>query len=897
MLLRKVLLCSALVLLLIGLAAPTQAQSTTGQWSSLQTWPYRGVHINLLPNGKVLFWSYYSEALNPQIWDPVANTVTAAKSVSYSLFCAGHSFLADGRVFVTGGHIADYTGYTHTIIYDWRNNTWTAGPEMNAGRWYPTNTTLPNGNVLIISGDINSNTNVDTLPQVYNPGTNTLTNLSTATLALPLYPRMFVAPNGKVFYAGPNSPSRYLSTSGTGSWSSVGNLVHSPRDYGSAVMYDVGKIIYMGGGGSSTSSTPQATAEIINLNSSTPAWISTGSMHNARRQMNGTVLPDGTVLASGGGSCGGFDPSNCPVYTPEIWNPATGTFTSMAGDPAQVYRGYHSTAILLPDGRVLSAGGNVGGPNASLFSPPYLFKGARPTISSAPSGINYGQTFFVGTPNATSITKIGFIKMGAVTHANNYDQRYIPLTIAQASGGLNITAPANANIAPPGYYMLFLVNSSGVPSVAAITQICSSCSSGGTVTTGTITGAVTDAATTSPINGATVSAGGVSTSSASDGTYTLSNVPAGASVTVTASAAGYQSSSQSVALSAGGTATASFALVSTSTSGTGSVTGTVTDANTKAGITGATVSGGGQTTTTASGGAYTLSNVPAGTAVTITASATGYQSAQQSVTLTSGGSATANFALTPITTGTISGGVFKTSDGTAISGATVSGGGVSATTNASGAYTLNNVPTGAVSVTASASGFQSSTQTVTVTAGTTIQANFSLAAATTGTGTVTGTVTSLKTGAALSGATVSYSGGTATATTNSSGVYTLSGIPAGTYTFTAKASGYLNRSATASVTSGATTTLNFQLSTAGKIGGTVTNSSGAAVSGVTITVTGGQIATTVTLTTSSTGQYLTGWIPIGTYTVTASASGHTTQSKSSISVSAGVTTTVNFTNF
>ncbi len=891
---RKSLVLGLLLVLCFALPR-ARAQSTTGQWSSLQTWPYRGVHVNLLPNGKVLFWSYYSEALNPQIWDPATNTVTAAQSVPYSLFCAGQALLTDGRLFVAGGHIADYTGFTHTIIYDWRNNTWTAGPEMNLGRWYPTNTTLPNGDVLIISGDINSNTNVNTLPQVYQVGTNSLRNLSSATLALPLYPRMFVAPNGQVFYAGPNSPSRYLSTSGTGSWSSVGNLVHSPRDYGSAAMYDIGKVIYIGGGGSTSGTTPQATAEIINLNSSTPAWTSTGSMHYNRRQHNATVLPDGTVLVTGGGSCGGFDPSNCPVYTPEIWNPGTGAFTSMASDPAQKYRGYHSTALLLPDGRVLSAGGNIGGPNASLFSPPYLFKGARPTISSAPSGINYGQTFFVSTPDASSITKISFIRVGVVTHAQNYDQRLIPLNKASASGGLNVTAPASANIAPPGYYMLFLVNSSGVPSVGAIIQICANCSSGA-VTTGTVTGSVTDVATTSPINGATVSAGGVSTSTAADGTYTLANVPAGAAVTVTASATGYQSASQSVSLSAGGEAIANFALVANSASGTGTVTGTVTNVNTKAAISGAAVSGGGQTTTTASDGTYTLANVPAGTAVTIMASANGYQNAQQTITLSSGGNSTANFALTPITTGTVSGGVFRTSDGTAIAGATVSGGGVSTTTGASGAYTLNNVPIGTVSVTASATGFQSSTMSVSVSAGATTTANFSLVAASTGSGTVTGAVTSLKTGSAISGAVVGFSGGTATATTNTAGAYTLSGIPAGTYTFTAKASGYLSRSSTASVTGGATTTLNFQLSTAGKIGGAVTNSSGTGVSGVSIKITGGQIATTVTLTTDSTGHYLSGYIPIGNYTVTASASGHTTQSKTT-SVSAGVTSTVNFTSF
>ncbi len=889
---RYLLLCLSF-LVVTFIQAHGQA-STVGQWSAVQTWPFRAVHAALLPNGKVLFWSYYSEALNPQIWDPVANTVTPAATISYSIFCAGMSFLPDGRLFVSGGHIADFTGFNKTSVYDPKANTWTSESGMNAGRWYPTNTTLANGNVLVMGGDINSNTNTNNLPQVWNPGANTFQSLTTALLSLPLYPRMFAAPNGKAFYAGPTSPSRYLSTSGTGAWSTVANLNVSPRDYGSAVMYNIGKIIYIGGGGSTTSTTPTNTAEIIDLNSSTPAWTRTGSMVNKRRQMNATALPDGTVLVTGGGSCGGFDPNNCPVFSAELWNPATGTFTTMAS--MSIYRGYHSTALLLPDGRVMSAGGNFGGPNAEIFSPPYLFKGARPTISSAPASIGYAQTVLIGTPNATSITKVSLIKMGSVTHSQNYDQRFIPLTFSQASGGLNVVTPANANIAPPGYYMLFLVNSTGVPTVGAIMKICSGCGTGGTVTTGTISGMVTDSATSAGIAGATVSAGGVSSTTDATGAYTLSNVPAGASVTVTASATNFQTATQTVTLSAGGAATANFSLTPNASSGTGTVSGTVVDSATSAGISGATVAGGGVSTTTGSGGAYTLAGVPAGTPVSITASATGFQSSAQSVTVASGGTATANFSLTPVTTGTITGSVFNASAGTVIAGATVSGGGVTTTTNSSGSYTLSNVPAGSVSVTASATGFQSSTQTVTVTAGGTTTTNFSLTPSTSGTGTVTGTVTSLKTGAALSGATVSFSGGTATATTNSSGGYTLSGIAAGTYTFTAKATGYLARSTTATVSGGATTTVNFQLSTAGKIGGTVTNVSGAAVAGVSIKISGGQIATTVTLTTDSTGHYLTGYIPIGSYTVTASASGHTTQTKST-TVSSGVTSTVNFTSF
>ena len=151
-------------------------------------------------------------------------------------------------MFIAGGHIADYTGYPHAVIFDPATNGFTSLPDMNTGRWYPTTTTLPNGDVLVVSGDINSNTNVDALPQVFQFSTKTWRNLTTAQLSQPLYPNMLVAPNGKVFNAGPSRQSRYLNTAGTGSWSNVAVPNFSGfRDYGPAVMYSPGKVAMIGG--------------------------------------------------------------------------------------------------------------------------------------------------------------------------------------------------------------------------------------------------------------------------------------------------------------------------------------------------------------------------------------------------------------------------------------------------------------------------------------------------------------------------------------------------------------------------------------------------------------------------------------------------------------------------
>ena len=866
------------VVLLLFVVAATQCfpqANVQGQWTSLATWPTRAVHATLLPDGKVFFVSFYDESLQPNIWDPTTNTFSPAAASAYRLFCSGHTSLADGRVFISGGHIADYTGYAHSVIFDPSSNTFKTLPDMNAGRWYPTTTVLPNGDVLVVSGDINSNTNTNPLPQVYQFSTNSWRSLTTAQLVLPLYPSMFVAPNGKVFQAGPNRQSRYISTSGTGAWSNVALLKFGAfRDYGPSIMYDVGKVIEIGG-----SDPPTATAETIDLNAATPAWSFTGSMHFARRQHNGVILPDGKILVVGGSSAAGFDTSTSPVAPTEMWDPATGQFTVMAS--IAVYRGYHSTALLLPDGRVLSAGGNVGGPNAQIYSPPYLFNGTRPTISSAPTSVGYGQTVFIGTPNATSITKVSWIHVGSTTHTFDMAQRYMKLSFTQATNGLNVTTPANANIAPPGYYMLFILNSSGVPSVAKIIKIAS-----GGATTGGLNGKVTNSSG-APLLGANVAVGSSQASTASDGTWSIPNLAPG-TVTISASLAGYNTNSESATVTAGSTTTATTLALTPINPGT--VNGTVVN-STGAGVSGATVSSDGVTVSTSSTGAYTLANLPAGSA-TITASATGFANGSQTVTVVAGSTVTAPAITLGSSAGSVSGTV-KSSTGAAIAGASVGFGGGSTTTSSTGAYSLTGVPAGTIQLVASASGFQSVTQNVTITGGANSTANFTLTAASGG-GTVTGKVTNASSGAAVSGATVSWSGGSTTS--SSTGVYTLTNVTAGTQKITASKTGYLPRTLSVGITAGATASLNIPIATAGKISVKVLNSTNAAVPSATVTIKGGIIATTVTGTTSTAGTFTTNWIPVGSYTITVAKTGHTTKSKTA-TVSSGVTTTVTFTAF
>ncbi|HLK34717.1 MAG TPA: galactose oxidase-like domain-containing protein [Terriglobales bacterium] len=494
----------AVVFICCGLLNAQTGPSAVGQWSATESWPYLAVHANLLPNGKVLFWPSWDLGDNPQIWDPAADTFTAVAPAGYNIFCAGHTLLANGNVFSAGGHVAIDVGLDNASTYDPVANTWTNLPAMNAGRWYPTAITLPSGDVLVASGAVNTGQR-DNLPQIWQVASAKWKNLNGAVLELPLYPRLFAAPNGKVFYAGPSASTRYLDPSGAGAWSPVGTTQFGGvRDYGAAVMYDVGKVLLVGGG-----DPPTATAETIDLNAAKPAWTYTNSMSEPRRQLNATILPDGRVLVTGGSCSKGFDNGSCKANAAEVWNPADGTWTTWASDTT--YRGYHSIAALLPDGRVVTAGG-TGTANGEVFSPPYLFQGARPTIASAPSSITYGQTFSVSTPDAASINKVTLVRLSSVTHSFNANQRFNQLSFTTGAGTLNVTAPPTPYAAPPGHYMLFVINSSGVPSVASVVQILAGAPAATSVSpaTGSTNGGDTiTIAGSNFFSGATVQVGGI----------------------------------------------------------------------------------------------------------------------------------------------------------------------------------------------------------------------------------------------------------------------------------------------------------------------------------------------------------------------------------------------------
>jgi galactose oxidase len=429
-----------------------------GRWGPVQSFDTTAVHAVHLPYepgayepllqwGKILYWGYSGGSA--RVWDPATNTITNVPAQS-NIFCAGHALTPDGDAFVAGGnYISD------TNIFLNPSQQWLRVADMNYDRFYPTVTTLPDGRIMAQSGyDLQWGT-VD-LGEIYlaEPDEWRLLPDDAAQL-LPLYPFMFVLPDGNLVSAGPELATRVLDMQAL-RWFTV-----AASDFAgaSAAMYEPGKILKSGGSN-------LARAAVIDFNlPSVPSWRTVLPMHHQRVDHDLTILPDGSVLAVGGTNSGG------PVLDAEIFYPASGGWRKMA--PMSVARGYHSTAILLPDGRVLAAGGGAN-QTGQIYSPPYLFWGPRPTITGALATITYGQEFriFTGPDEAAGIQKVALVGLGAVTHSFDQNQRHVPLKFyAAGTNVLHATAPSSSNIAPPGHYMLFIIAANGAPSHARYIQI------------------------------------------------------------------------------------------------------------------------------------------------------------------------------------------------------------------------------------------------------------------------------------------------------------------------------------------------------------------------------------------------------------------------------------------
>jgi hypothetical protein len=387
--------------LYLGVASESAAQaSVLGRWRTLPTrMPLNPIHVALLHDGRVLLVAGSGNVVNytnfrAGIWDPASDTVTT-QSVSWDMFCNGMVILPDGRPFIAGGnlHYDPFKGLPNVSVFNPSSSSFSDLQAMQYGRWYPTATLLPEGRVLLFSGlDVNGKT-TSTL-ELYTVGAGWSGAVASGWTP-PLYPRMHVLPNGKVFYSGPTITSRLLDPS-TLTWTTVGNTNYgNTRLYGSSVLLPLtpannyaARVLIMGGGNPSTAST-----EIIDFAQPNPSWSWGPNMSQPRIEMNAVILPNGRILTVGGSL--NDEDTNSASLNADLYDPATNSFSS-AGTNA-FPRLYHSVALLLPDATVWLAGGNpVRGSyrtEMDIYQPPYLFTvdgqgnsvlADRPTISSTP---------------------------------------------------------------------------------------------------------------------------------------------------------------------------------------------------------------------------------------------------------------------------------------------------------------------------------------------------------------------------------------------------------------------------------------------------------------------------------------------------------------------------------
>jgi len=458
-----------------------------GRWSSRMDWPHIAIHTVMLSDGKLLTYgtdpSGIQGALDYNVWDPTLGIAPSSHTniqgiAQVDSFCSAATLLPDtGNVLIAGGDSRPFGRYNAGVqdatLFNAESQQVNPANDMNFERWYPTSTTLPNGDILVSAGRDGDNVLTD-IPEVYSTTTGTWRTLNNASMSAYefFYPRQFVMPDGRIF--GVSGRSMYImSTDGTGSITYAGRLPgHSFGTSATAAMFEPGKILHAGG-----ISNHGIGAVVIDTTSGTPAVSRTEDLAQPRRAWASTVLlADGKVMMVGG-SYELNDEVTASLGT-EAWDPASGKWSQYSRH--ELARLYHSTAILLMDGRVLLAGGGAPGPlinlNGEIFSPPYLFDengalAARPEISYAPDKAAWGQNIDIRTSNNSDITRITMIKTGGITHGFNMDQRFLELEFSVDTNSLSVTMPASGNTAPRGHYLVFVHDSNGTPSHAQMISL------------------------------------------------------------------------------------------------------------------------------------------------------------------------------------------------------------------------------------------------------------------------------------------------------------------------------------------------------------------------------------------------------------------------------------------
>ena len=467
-------------------ALPTAVKATEGVWGGQLKWPFIPIHAVVLPDGRVM--TYGSTDRGEQgakffydVWDPTlggddASHLTLPNTTQTDIFCSAQVVLPlTGDVFIAGGDIySDARGRSinqpinDTTVFRPGSNLLESGPKLQRKRWYATATTLPNGEVFVQGGKGGNDH-----PEIRRTdGSNALLSGITTSDLREDYPRNWVAPDGNIFGFSRQQMYR-MKLDGEGSRTDLGKLDYKSDWEGSAVMFQPGRILFTEATGNR--------AAIIDIRGDKPVVTDAGTFADTPRMWhNSTVLADGTVAITGGAEYFDFQKATArnPIYDVTLWNPKTGTFTR--GPSQKRMRLYHSTATLLPDGSLFTGGGGAYGPetnlNSEVYYPPYLYNADgtpadRPTIDRAPMVVQPAGSLVLESQQASSIRRITLVATGSVTHSFNMNQRFIELSFHREGNRLVASLPANVHDTPPGYYMVFILNEAGTPSIAKIVRV------------------------------------------------------------------------------------------------------------------------------------------------------------------------------------------------------------------------------------------------------------------------------------------------------------------------------------------------------------------------------------------------------------------------------------------
>ncbi|SFE19188.1 glyoxal oxidase [Nitrosomonas sp. Nm166] len=482
-----------------GLITPALAVSEAhlkGKFGPLHDWPIIPLAMMLMPDGRVFAYGTDTDGdqgakLHYVIWNPPAGTGADAFKVlpnttNTDIFCAGQALIPEtGHALIVGGDAVvnterNYANKNVNIFDPTTDTLIRQTPSMAFKRWYATAVTLPNGEHAVLGGRDNkfldgvTDDTYSPTPEVrsingsWRTLTSAISGIAYGELGYSwLYPRAWVNRQGKLFILGHNGSMYKLDTTGTGTLTRYTTRAAKGRYTMPSIMFAPGRIL---------SIRRDRVAVVVNINGTgEPVVSSAGLLAKDRQHGNATLLADGRVWVNGGSSTG--NNLTGAVLESELWDSNTGKWTTTAS--ATTARLYHSSAILLPDGTVLTGGGGSPGRkqlNGEIYYPPYLFKkdgsgqfAFRPEIVDAPAVIGWNQNLAIESDE--NIVRVTLVRVGAATHSFNNETRFFNLPIPQTGKIVTVKSPATANIAPPGFYLLFVWNAEGVPSVAKTIQI------------------------------------------------------------------------------------------------------------------------------------------------------------------------------------------------------------------------------------------------------------------------------------------------------------------------------------------------------------------------------------------------------------------------------------------